>query len=265
MTKRAPLPEAIARPVDGKAYRLDGLGMSGSQVRLYDEHVLKIEETCEEARNAARVMRWLEGKYPAPRVLEYVEQEGKSYLLMTRVSGAMACDVRWMSRPSELVDLLAQALHGLWALDVTDCPARSSLDAKLRDAGEAIARGDVDVQNTEPETFGPGGFRDPEHLLCWLTDNRPDEELAFTHGDFCLPNVFLGDGRVAGLIDWGRAGVCDRWQDIALCWRSLRHNAEGAYGGSVYLDVNPDSLFDALGIVRDEEKLRYYLLLDELF
>ena len=265
MTGSIALPRAIEKRVAGKPRRTNDVGMSRAQVRDYGDCVLKIEPIGEEARNAERVMRWLEGKYPAPRVLEYVEQEGVSFLLMTRVGGAMACDARWMGRPSELVDLLARALHGLWALDVTDCPARSSLDAKLRDAGEAIARGDVDIQNTEPETFGPGGFRDPEHLLRWLTDNRPDEELAFTHGDFCLPNVFLGDGRVAGLIDWGRAGVCDRWQDIALCWRSLKHNAQGAYGGSVYPDVDPDSLFSALGIARDEEKLRYYLLLDELF
>ena len=265
MIREILLPEAIERRLGGKKYRTDGVGMSRAEVRDYGDCVLKIEPIGEEARNAARVMRWLEGKFPAPRVLEYVERAGESYLLMTRVGGDMACDARWMGRSSELIDLLAQALHALWALDVRDCPARSSLDAKLRDAGEAIARGDVDTEHTEPETFGPGGFRDPEHLLRWLTDNRPDEELAFTHGDFCLPNVFLGDGRVAGLIDWGRAGVCDRWQDIALCWRSLKHNAQGAYGGSVYLNVNPDSLFSALGVARDEEKLRYYLLLDELF
>ena len=265
MKKQTALPEAIARRVAGKPYRADGVGLSRAEVRDYGDCVLKIEPIGEEARNAARTMRWLQGRFPAPRVLETVEQEGMSFLLMTRVRGAMACDARWMSRPSALVDLLAQALHALWALDIGDCPASSGLDAKLRDAARAVARGDVDVEHTEPETFGPGGFRDPADLLRWLTDNRPEETLVCSHGDFCLPNVFLEEGCVAGLIDWGRAGVCDRWQDIALCWRSLRHNAAGAYGGAVYSDVDADSLFSALGVAKDEEKLRYYLLLDELF
>ena len=265
MTQCAQLPERIARIVEGKPYRTDGIGLSGSQVRIYDDCVLKIAADSAEEDNAAFVMRWLEGKFPAPRVLEHVTRDGKSFLLMTRVSGEMACDARWMRRPAELMDLLAGALHALWRLDVSDCPATSDLDSKLRVANEAVERGDVDVQNVEPKTYGPGGFRDSEHLLRWLTDNRPNEQPVFSHGDFCLPNVFLGSGNVAGLIDWGRAGVCDRWQDIALCWRSLKSNAAGEYGGPTYPDVHADDLFSALGIAKDEEKLRYYLLLDELF
>ena len=42
-------------------------------------------------------------------------------------------------------------------------------------------------------------------------------------------------------------------------------NAEGAYGGSVYPNIRSEMLFEALGIVPDPEKLRYYTLLDELF
>ena len=82
-----------------------------------------------------------------------------------------------------------------------------------------------------------------------------------SHGDFCLPNVFVESQQLSGLIDLGRTGVADRWQDIALCWRSLKHN----YSGKVYENFDPDCLFDALGIVPDREKLNYYILLDELF
>ena len=59
-------------------------------------------------------------------------------------------------------------------------------------------------------------------------------------------------------------GVSDKWQDIALCYRSLRDNMNGSYGGKVY-DFNPDLFFKKLGIEKDEKKLNYYLLLDELF
>ena len=85
-----------------------------------------------------------------------------------------------------------------------------------------------------------------------------------SHGDFCLPNVFIEDGRVSGLIDLGRAGTADRWQDIALCLRSLRDNARGRFG-TVCPGFDEELLLRRLGMAPDREKIRYYLLLDELF
>lgn len=40
---------------------------------------------------------------------------------------------------------------------------------------------------------------------------------------------------------------------------------EGKYGGQKYENINPDILFEKLGIEPDWEKIRYYILLDELF
>ena len=86
-----------------------------------------------------------------------------------------------------------------------------------------------------------------------------------SHGDFCLPNIFFEGNRLSGLIDLGHGGVGDRYLDIALCYRSLKHNFDGTYGGKVYEDFDPDGLFVHLGIEPNREKIRYYLLLDELF
>ena len=88
-------------------------------------------------------------------------------------------------------------------------------------------------------------------------------EPVLSHGDFCLPNIFIDHGKIGGFIDLGDTGVGDKWQDIALCYRSLKYNAAGYYGGKVYPDVRPEMLFDALGITPDWEKIRYYILLDE--
>ena len=85
-----------------------------------------------------------------------------------------------------------------------------------------------------------------------------------SHGDFCLPNLFLQEDRVSGYLDLGFCAVADRYQDIALCYRSLLHNADGTYG-PVYPNIAPERLFSALGIAPDWEKVRYYRLLDELF
>ena len=69
---------------------------------------------------------------------------------------------------------------------------------------------------------------------------------------------------MSGYLDLGFCAVADRYQDIALCWRSLAHNSDGSYGAA-YPGIRPDALFDALGITPDREKVRYYILLDELF
>ena len=71
--------------------------------------------------------------------------------------------------------------------------------------------------------------------------------------------------RTVGFIDLGRGGIGDKWNDIALCYRSLKHNFDGTYGGKVYEDFHPDMLFEKLGLEPDWDKIKYYLLLDELF
>ena len=124
----------------------------------------------------------------------------------------------------------------------------------------------MDIENTEPETFEDGGFENPEELLEWLIYNRPPEDIVLTHGDYCLPNIFAKGDSISGFIDLGRAVPADRWQDIALAIRSLDHNFSGRYtDGKRIFDFKPQMLLDALGVEMNEEKYRYYILLDELF
>lgn len=102
-------------------------------------------------------------------------------------------------------------------------------------------------------------------MLEWLDQNKPDEEPVLSHGDYCLPNLFGVGEQVCGYIDLGRAGIGDKWCDIALCYRSLRDNLAGKYGGQVYDNFDPALLFAYLELEPDWEKIQYYILLDELF
>ena len=72
-------------------------------------------------------------------------------------------------------------------------------------------------------------------------------------------------GQFSGFVDVGDTGLGEKWRDIALCWRSLRNNYNGSYGGKVYPDFDPNALFDALNITPDWQQIKYHLLLDELF
>ena len=247
----------------------DTVGMSDSAVLLAEDMVLKIEALSPESENEYRILDWLQGRLPVPELYARETADTESgvlqYLLMGRIGGVMACHRTMMTRPAVVTSLLAEALRRMWELDTTGCPTVHTLDRKLALAAARVEGGLVDVEDCNPATFGKGGFRDPAHLLQWLEDNRPPEEPVFSHGDFCLPNLLLENDRIRGYIDLGRAGLADRWQDIALCWRSLGSNARGEYGGPGYAGFGDTSLFDALGLAPDWDMVRYYVLLDELF
>ena len=248
-----------------KPYTVDVIGMSGNQVLIFEDMVLKIEDKTEVIERQVQMMQWLEGKIPVPKVIAYEVEEEKSYLLMSRTSGVMSCATYYLEHPQMLLEALASGLKMLWEVDVTDCPVDRDVDAVLKEARERVEKDLVDVEDAEPTTFGDGGFENPEQLLEWLENHRPAFEPVLSHGDYCLPNVFLKDGKIKGFIDLGRAGVGDKWNDIALCYRSLKHNFDGTYGGKVYEDFNSDMLFEKLGVEPDWEKIKWYLLLDELF
>ncbi|HEX2619173.1 MAG TPA: phosphotransferase, partial [Phototrophicaceae bacterium] len=93
------------------------------------------------------------------------------------------------------------------------------------------------------------------------TTRPTDEDLVFTHGDYCTPNILINPETLTttGLIDWGRAGIADRYQDLALAARSIDYNFGVDW-------IAP--FFEAYGISSsevDETKVIFYKLLDEFF
>lgn len=59
-------------------------------------------------------------------------------------------------------------------------------------------------------------------LRAWRPSVTSD--LAFGHGDYCLPNVLAHQGAVVGVIDWSRGGYADRRFDLATALFNLRYN-----------------------------------------
>ena len=77
-----------------------------------------------------------------------------------------------------------------------------------------------------------------------------------THGDYSLDNLLIHDGEVVGCIDVGRAGIADRYQDLAIAWNCLAE-----FGGSLQ-----HAFLEQYGVPdADSDKLRFHLMLDELF
>lgn len=252
------IPAEIRSLIGNLPYRVDQVGCAASKVIFFANNlVLKVDAINEESNTEIMMTKWLDGKLPVPKVIASSQAEGYNYLLSEKLGGKMAIDEFYLKRPEELARLLAQGLKRLWKVDITDCPYKNDIANKLRLAKDLIQTGQVDVNDAEPGTFGIWGFSDPQDLYEYLDANRPEEELVFSHGDYCLPNVFFSKNEVSGFLDLGRSGIADKWQDIALCVRSLKHNLK--------TDAYRERFFQELGIAPDEEKIRYFVLLDELF
>ncbi|MBR3963151.1 MAG: aminoglycoside 3'-phosphotransferase [Oscillospiraceae bacterium] len=258
-------PEKILKYIDGKDFVTDNIGMSDSSVLIFDDMVLKIQPENSFNKNEHLMMKWLKNKVSVPEIYCNITENGRNYLLMSKIAGKMSCDDEFLKNSKQLVFVLANAIRTLWNVDISDCPIKNDLSTVLETAEYRVEHGLIDVEDAEPGTFGKGGFKDPQELLGWLYDNRPEEDFVLSHGDFCLPNVFINDDKFSGFVDIGRMGVADRYQDIALCYRSLKHNFSGKFGGKTYAGFDEKMFFDALGIEPDFDKIRYYILLDELF
>ena len=261
------IPQKIKDIIDDQKYTQNDIGMSGSKVLMFSEYVLKIQQQTPETENEKDIIAWLGGRLPVPEIPAYYVENQIAYTLMSRITGKMLCDEEYLNEPAKLIKLVAEGLKLLWSVDVSDCPCRvSPLDERLKAARWNVENGQVDLDNVEPETFGPNGFSNPKELLTWLEQNRPEEDIVLTHGDFCLPNIFADNNQISGFIDLGKMGPADRWQDLAIALRSLEHNFSGRYNnGNSYFEFEPDMLLDELGMEMNEEKNRYYMLLDELF
>lgn len=216
---------------------------------------LKVEPSSGELKKEYENLQWMNGKLPVPRILEWVTEEEKDYLLITEIGGRMLCDDEYIRNPQLAVSLLAEGINLLRSIDIKTCPLNNNLSRKLMDAELNIKNNKVDMEDWEP---GSDEFANPQELLHYLEKNRPkEEELVFTHGDYCLPNIFADEKSLTGFIDLGRAGVANLWQDVALCMRSLWHN--------FHTREFDDVLLQRIGIPLNQEKLDYYILLDELF
>ncbi len=199
-------------------------------------------------------LRWLQAQgQQAPTVIATAEERGRRWLLMSALPGRDLASSPELG-PERVAELLADALRGLHAVPVASCPFDQRLASRLLAAQARVEAGLVDADDFDDERRG----QSPQQVFAELRATQPaHEDLVVSHGDACLPNLLVADGRFTGFIDCGRLGVADRYQDLALAARSLVHNV-----GSTRW-VAP--LFQRYGTIPDERRMAFYRLLDELF
>lgn len=202
-------------------------------------------------------LRWLAPYLPVPAVVQFarVADPEQAWLLLTALPGTTASAVL-EAHPAlghVVVDALAAFLRRLHALPVSDCPFDAGHAVRLAQARQRIDAGLVDADDFDAGLQGWTAEQVWTALHGYLP-RAPD--LVVTHGDFSLENIVMHEGAVIGCIDVGRAGIADRYQDLAIAWRAL-----GELDAAL-----PQRLLQQYGIVdADQGKLQWHLLLDKLF
>jgi aminoglycoside phosphotransferase len=261
------IPSEIVGRLAGYVFAPVGLGESGAAVwrctvKDLPARYLKIASLAVALHldQEAERLRWMRDRgLFVPEVCEYGRVEGFEYLVLDEIPGVNASDPKWANRPLEVAIAIGKGLARLHRTNVDQCPFDHRVAWQIHAASVRVAAGRVDEHELDECRLG----RRPSELLGELLSTIPsDEDLVLVHGDFCLPNIILrespsGEVEVAGLIDCGRAGVADRYQDLALAMRSIDGNIGCEW-------VAPFLRAYGLADVR-EDKVAFFTLLDEFF
>ena len=229
MIAPAPLsiPDELQPQLRGYTFRLDAVGKSGNSVYVLDAicHPPLIAKVFERvasdaaSREAARLSWLRQVGMPAPQALSVTNTATHIWLLTECLPGSNAAIS--LDEPAIKIGLVAEALARLHALPVASCPFDETLSVKLARAAANVRDGVVDELDFDQEHLGLTA----QQLFEELKALQPgSEDLVVTHGDASLPNFMLGDGHFAGFVDCGKLGRSDRYQDLAICCRSIRFN-----------------------------------------
>jgi aminoglycoside phosphotransferase len=230
--------------------------ISGKTGQLYYLKVSNSNYVAKEIVREAEILEWLSHRcIPAPSKVALVHFLNQTYFLTTEVEGRSMANAAADLDPKDCMRMGAEFLGLLHKIDIRSCPfdrrlhvtrelAAANLNAGLVDEGDF----DQDNQNKTADQL----FREISASM------DIQEDLVFTHGDYCFPNIIVKGKSVSGVIDLGRAGVADRYQDIGLFLRSFKSNI-----------ANPDlNLFlDSYSLIDKFEtnKATFYRKLDEFF
>ncbi|MBJ6121453.1 APH(3')-I family aminoglycoside O-phosphotransferase [Sphingomonas mollis] len=257
------VPESMAAAVEGYEWARDIVGESGGVVyRLHGKSdapdlFLKhgTDAVADEVTDEMVRMRWLAAYLPVPRVTHFVRTHDQAWLLMTAMHGRTAYQLLRSDEQARfaIVDALVAFLRRLHAIPVSECPFNSDHLFRLSRARTRIDAGLIEIDDFDDERQGWTAeqvWTAMQGLLPMALDP------VVTHGDFSLDNLLIHDGEVVGVIDLGRVGIADRYQDLAILWNCLDE-----FDPSLQ-----DRLWQQYGIADpDRSKLQFHLMLDELF
>ena len=255
------LPESLSQMITSYVWNQITAGKSPAQVYClkrnhHPTYYLKIAHKLprRDLLQENNVLRWLRNKLPVPEVICFAEDDNRDYLLLSEIPGANAASLTDGVDKADLVKLIAQGLRMIHGTSIDGCPFDRSLTVEIKIAEDNVKNSLLDDGDFDDARLGLSAKTLYEELIL----NKPKkEDLVFTHGDYCLPNIIILGNSISGFVDLHRAGVSDRYKDIALAVRSINSNLGSGF--------EPDFLNEYGLPEPDSEKIEYYMLLDEFF
>lgn len=168
----------------------------------------------------AKMTEYFHSKGLGAEVLDYISDE-KDWLLTTAVTGDDCTHEKYLAEPEKLCDAVAYELRKLHETDFTGCPITDRTAEYLADAEKNYRKGMYDSSIFPKDTNCPTAAEAFDILTEGKDALKSDVLL---HGDYCLPNIILNDGRLSGFIDVGCGGIGDRHIDIFWGLWSLWYN-----------------------------------------
>jgi aminoglycoside phosphotransferase len=198
-------------------------------------------------------IQWLESRVAVPKVIAFHSTSHAAWLLTEALVGRNAADAA-TEAPRFVVAGMAHALRGLHATPAGDCPFDAALHLRLAAARERMEAGLVDEEDFDEARQG---MHAQEVFASLMARIPADEECVVTHGDACPENFLFAGNAFIGFVDCGRAGVADRYQDLALASR----NIESIFGIEL-----AELFFAEYGESEpDKRRIEFYRMLDEFF
>lgn len=205
-------------------------------------------------RQEIDVMRWLGERAKTPTIL-WAGACKAGYGLVSEV--AAGTPVSHVGEDQARAALIATigALTALHALPYADCPFDRTLTARFPMVQANVEAGLVDEEDFDDERAGWTAAQALAHAHATAPTS---EDLVLTHGDASLPNFIWSPGHAVTLLDLGRFGVADRYQDLAIFLRSAKRNHPHVDARALLRKHYP------LAEV-DERACEFYRLMDEFF
>lgn len=256
------LPDNIKPILEGYTVEDGPSGLSGASIYKFKKesnvYFLKIIDVNNrfvgELDVEYMILKWLDGKFPAPQIIAFEKTTKKHFLLMTEVDGTTLEELFNQNVSiEEIVTIYAESLKFIHNIDIQDCPYKADDEAMLLKAKENMELG-INIENMEEE-YKNLSVRELYDKLLLLKPKK--HENVFIHGDYCSDNIIIKNNKLNGIIDVGRGGIGDKYKDIALAVRSIRHDF-----GEQWLDL----FFDKYGMTEPNwDKIEFYIIMDEFY
>ncbi len=254
------LPNELKEIMGESSWEENSIGCSKARVFkcIVEEnvHYLKIDEidSIFSLEREKIILDWLVRKLEVPEVIYFGQKENNEFLLLSEIQGEVSFKAKTNNEKRRNIKILADGLKKIHSIPISTCPIDNSLDKLLQLAKQRMESKEIDSSQFDERW----SFKKPEEVFDEIVKLKPTKlDLVFTHGDYCLPNILVKEGKISGFVDWSWGGISDRYFDFAAVIWSIGYNYGDEWVKYFIEDYGIDNF--------DWDKLRFFQMLNEFF